>query len=218
MTPEMVNGLFALGGAALGAVLTGAFSLYQSKKTLRKKELAIYTTAPSRLLAVDSTLKDLIVVTINGKKVPTVYIVDTVIANTGNEVLNDLKAKVCWEGKGEIVSTEIGRANFDPKLDEIAIARVGDLEIDISASYLNPGDELVVRSLFSGRPSKWRVEFRQPGVSLNKRLTDTGLPNIFAKAMFEGIRSNWILDSYFKLALPQYRKYLESLDRESKNA
>ena len=102
MTPEVVNGLFALGGAALGAVLTGGISIYQSKKNKKRKELTVLTSRVSRLIEVDSSISPVVTITVSGQNVPSVYTFDITLLNSGNETLENTEVSSEISGDAEI--------------------------------------------------------------------------------------------------------------------
>ena len=116
MSSEVVNGLFALGGAVLGAVVTGVISWLQAKKTAKHKELTVFTSRPISLVEVDSMISEVIKITIGGTPVSTVYTLDVTLLNTGTETLHDVSVETLVAG--HVLTCDIVSANFDPPLDE----------------------------------------------------------------------------------------------------
>lgn len=216
MTPEVINGLFAVGGALLGAIVAGGFSIYLHNKNKTKKELTALSTRPSKLIAVDDQIASDVKISVSGEEVNTVYLADYTILNSGNEVLTDIQVPFRFEGEGKLLVFNFKDANYALLSQEEACAITGDLEASIKAEYLNPGDQLVTRAMFSGKPRRWHVDFRQPGAKLVQRLDIEGTaPDVLSKAFFDVIRRNWILDSYLRLVVPSYRRYRErEVERE----
>lgn len=213
MSPEVINGLFAIAGAIIGALLGGLFSVNLARKSKTRKELTTLITKPSRLITIDDQITDDVEVFVSGVKVPTVYLSDLKILNTGNEELSNLKIPVSFKGEGKLLTFTLKDSNFDFDGEGYEIKKTGENDSLITIEFLNPGDQLVVRAMFSDEPEEWEVQFRQPGVSLSKGFDSEGaIPDVFAKTFFEVIRRNWILDIYMKMALPSYRRYREAED------
>lgn len=93
MSPEIVNGLFAVGGAISGAVVGGLITLYGIRKSRDRKEITISTSSPSRLLVVHDRLRDDVQIIVSGEPVENVLLSEIYISNTGNRTVENLDFK-----------------------------------------------------------------------------------------------------------------------------
>ena len=73
MKSEVVNGLFALGGGVVGAILTGAISWIQNSRNRSRSELTIFTGYPEALIQVDSSITEIVEIRVLRKPVPAVF-------------------------------------------------------------------------------------------------------------------------------------------------
>ncbi|NQT87044.1 hypothetical protein HQ560_09785 [bacterium] len=218
MSPEVVNGLFAVGGAVLGAIASGVISARQMRKAKVRKELSVLISRPSQLIAIDDRVAGDVEVRVSGEVVPTVYLSDITIANSGTEVLSEVEVPLSFRGEGKLLTISAREANFDFDSDGYESVRTGDSSANIKCSYLNAGDQVTVRAMLSGNPEEWKAEFRQPGVSLIQRLdTEGGVPSVFARGLYEAIRRNWLCNSYMMIAVPSYRRYVEEDENDVRN-
>jgi hypothetical protein len=208
MSPEIVNGLFAIAGAVIGALLTGAVSFYQTRKSSRRKELTIVSKYPSRLVEVDEQFSKHVEVRVDGKVVPTVFVVDFVVLNSGSEVLDNLEVPVTYRGDGEVVAVSLGETNFSAGPEDCIVEQRDPHSVLLRLKYLNPGDEAAVWVILSGRPRELTNDFRQPGVRCHQRLELAGSERgAVTEALFQYVHRNPLLDMYMTIALPAYRSY-----------
>ena len=217
MKPEIVNGLFALGGAALGALLTGAFSWFQNKQTRSRSELSIFTSHAARLIEVDSSISEIVEIRVQGEIVPSVYTLDTRILNTGTEPLHDGDVYVSLVDDTTVLAVDITDFS-DGALDALKVERdENKTGFHVYFDYINPDEEFLLRALLTSRPSKVVPTFRQPGVSTRVQTDDSVSPGVVRRAIFETIRRDLLLHSYLKLWFQPYRRYLEQLDRDKRS-
>jgi len=90
MPPELINGLFALGGAVVGAIIGGVFSLRAASVNRDRKELSISHSYPSHLLMLDDRVESDIDIIVAGEKVKSIVLSEINFANTGNTTIRDL--------------------------------------------------------------------------------------------------------------------------------
>lgn len=219
MSPETVNGIYALGGATLGAVLTGIISWIISKRRDKILELTTISTVPTKLIEVDYSLSDVVTVTIGGKVVPSIYSFDTRIFNSGTETINGVDILVDVVGPDHVLGRSFGKATFDVAKEECSVVANGENGTKIHFDYLNAGDEIVVKFLVSDKPDEVNVKFRQPDVKHVLRSNyDPLVPGVLGRAFFDAIRSNAVLHLYMRLALPQYRHYLGQISEKDQDA
>ena len=219
MAPEIVNGFFALAGAAVGALLSGAISWYLNKKNRCRKELSIITGHAAPLIEVDSSTSKIVEIRVQGKSVPTVYTLDTRIVNTGTEPLHTGKVAVALLGDAKVLAVD--KAEFSAGAGSsltVALDERGE-NFCVHFDYINPGEEFVLRALLSARASSIEPTFRQPGV-ITRIQTDPNamMPKIFDRIIFETIRNNWLLRLYFDILFRPYKRYLEHIEKDGRRA
>ena len=113
---------------------------------------------------------------------------------------------------------DIGSANFSYKEKECGAIKVDNSKVSVSATYLNPGDELIAKVLLTEKPESIESTFRQPEVKFISRDSyDPAAPDVLTRALFEAIQRNFILHAYMKLVFPAYSRYLEFEKKTKKN-
>ena len=68
MTPETINGTFAVGGAVVGAVVSAALAYAIHNRTKEKKELSVVLSKPKQLVDDHDSIKDSINIEVMGRK------------------------------------------------------------------------------------------------------------------------------------------------------
>lgn len=213
LSPEFINGAFILGSAIVGALITGIFCWIQAAKNRSRSELRIFASRPTRLIEVDSSISDLVEISVGGEIVPSIYTLDTRIANTGTEPINDGTVKIKFAGQVKVLAIDLENLPAGAN-DDFQVRQINQQykEYSVHFKFVNPGEELTVKSLLNANPEKVSVIFRQLGVhSLIRTDYDPLRAEMFEKALFEIIRHNWILHPYFMLVFPQYKNYLSNL-------
>lgn len=211
MTPELINGLFALAGAVAGALITGILAWRQARALAARKELTIVSTRPAKLLEVDRTVTGMVEVRIGGRLVPGIYLTSITLQNSGNREVESIDAVAQAEGSCEILNAEVADApvGFDPST--IFVGAVNPKSVRISVPYLNPGEIVSVRILLSEEPTKVSVNCRQKGVSvLSKDGFDPTQPGAAGKVFYEAMSRNRLLHWYLRLAVPSYRRFWDN--------
>lgn len=217
MSSEVINGLFALGGAIIGAIVSGVFAFYVAGWSRERRQLTVSTSHPSRLLMVHEKVGDKIEISIGGRAVKNVLLSEIYISNTGNKAIENLSFSCLGSGEFEVLSVEMIN-----QLDDTAHAGArSEIKsgkcVEVAVDYINPGDELVVRSLLSGGTPHWQVPIRQPTLEVVHRQSPVGTySDVAARMLFEAIQRNFILHPYFKAIYPPYRRYLEDRSRRSR--
>ncbi len=204
LNPELINGLFTLGGAIIAALLPVIIYWIQAAKNRSRSELSIFTSRPARLIEVDSSIFEIVEISVGGEIVPSIYALDIRIANTGTELLNDGFVKIDFAGQVKVLAIDFG--DFPAgAIDDFQVEQVNQQykEYLVHFKYINPGEELTVKTILNAKPLTVTATFRQPGVhSLIRTDYDPARAVLFEKGLFESIRQNWILHPYFKLVLP----------------
>ena len=209
LNSELINGMFILLGALLGAFLTGIISWIQAAKTRSRSELSIYTSRPARLIEVDSSIANKVEILLGGEIVPTIYTLDIRIVNTGTELLSHGTVKVDFAGQVKVLAIDFTDLP-DGALDTFQVEQMDQQykEQLVHFKFMNPGEELTMKVLLNAKPLTVNATFREPGV---KSLIRTDYDPLDAEPLFEIIRQSLILHSYSRLVFPQYRRYLEKL-------
>ena len=213
LSPELINGVFVLGGAFIGASLTGIISWIHAARNRSRSELSIFASRPKRLIEVDSSVSEIVEISMDGEIVPSIYTLDIRIANTGTELLNDGAIRVEFAGQVKVLGIDFGDLPAGA-LDAFEIEQISQQceEYLVHFKYINPGEELEVKVLLNAKPLTVTANFRQPGVnSLIQTDYDPLRAELFEKPIYDLFRQNWILHSYLKLVLPQYKRYLKNL-------
>lgn len=218
MTSEVVNGLFALGGAVLGALVTGYISWKQAKKYAKRNELSVITSRASNLLKIDSTISEVVKISIGEDVIPSVFTFDILLINSGSETLYDLEVITQIDNSLKIIACDISLSNFELVDGKYLARKESDTNVIVEADYLNPGDELMAKVLVTGDPGFIKSSFRQAGVKLILRDNfDPTTPDVFTRALFESVRKNFLLHTYMKMSIPFYRRFVEyeeKIDRD----
>jgi len=213
LSPELINGMFVLGGAFIGASLTGIISWIHAAKNRSRSELSIFANRPKRLIEVDSSVSEIVRISMDGEIVPSILTLDIRIANTGTELLNDGAIRVEFAGQVKVLGIDFGDLPAGA-LDAFEIEQISQQceEYLVHFKYINPGEELEVKVLLNAKPLTVTANFRQPGVNcLIQTDYDPLRAELFEKPIFDLLRQNWILHSYLTLVLPQYKRYLKNL-------
>lgn len=208
MTPETINGVFAIGGAVIGAVLSAALAYAIHNRTKEKKVLSVVFSKPKQLIDVHDSIKDSINIEVMGRKVDTASHLEYYIANTGNSVINDINIVVETAGDTEIFGGNVPASNFKDVISEdTLVSWEDDGAFSLTTKFLNPGDELHGYILLANIPSEIHVRYRQAGVQLKvTKNHESEKRDVFADLIYEFSSRNFILDSYLKLAIPAYRE------------
>ena len=214
MTPETINGVFAVGGAAIGAVITGIFSWKISNKDKCRKEISLITTRPTKLIEVDAIVSEVVTISVSGEEVPTLYTLDCIILNSGTEAIENVKASLSLEGSCKVVAADVGASNFDCPTQDSKVEETGDGEFIMSLQYLNSSDQIIFKYLLSDKPKSLKVSFRQPGVNLVTKESYDSAPSLLTRGLFEAIRSNGVMHAYMRIMMPSYRSFLEHEKKE----
>lgn len=211
MSPEIVNGLFAVGGAISGAVVGGLITLYGIRKSRDRKEITISTSSPSRLLVVHDRLRDDVQIIVSGEPVENVLLSEIYISNTGNRTVENLDFRATVKETCSIISAEILDQTDDAQRAGALVELKGKNEVQVTVDYINPGEEIALRSVVSGEPPEWDVPIRQSGLAVLRRSSHVGsYSDVVAEAIFEVLRSTPILSAYIRITVPAYKKYLEN--------
>ena len=210
-TPEVINGLFAVGGAVVGALIAGIFAMYIAKSAKEKKEIIVSTSSPSRLLVVHDEIASDVEILVSGNKVENVVLSEIFLSNTGNKTIEDLNFPVSCQQPVQIISVNaLDQASNATRPGSKAIIK-SKQEFDVSVDYLNPGEEISLRCMVSGAPPQWNVSLRQPELKVMRREQPlVNYSDVAVEALFEGLAKNAILRTYFSIVMPAFKKFLKA--------
>ena len=212
MAAAFINGLFVLMGTVLGAVSTALLTQRQRRRDRKWRELTVVTTFPTRLIEVDSSVAQVVEILVHGHRVPSVYTLDARMVNTGTEAVSRGDVEVNLEGDCRVLAVDVARcpAGAEKRID--VTARQDELGFRVGFDFINPAEVILVRSLLSGRPATVTPVFRQEGVEVRvRRGEDPAIPGVLGRALFEAIRSVWVMHLIFLMMRP-YRRYLAEVD------
>ena len=161
MSSTIAAGLFVLGGAVLGAVVTALFNAYQNKRNRARSELSIRTGVATRLVEVDSSISEIVQISIHGQSVPAVYTLDTTVVNSGTQEILQGHVDVALRGDSRVLAVDLvecPRGARDAVSLETQDAGAG---FRFQFEYMNARETFLIRSLLSGRPSSVIPTFRK---------------------------------------------------------
>jgi hypothetical protein len=214
MSPELVNGIFAVAGALLGGIVTGLISWRRARAFSARKELTATTTSPSKLLEVDRTVTADVEVRIRGRLVPTIYMFSGILENTGNQVIEAIDATIEVKGNCEIINIEIGDKPDGADLFALSAAISSPLSARLRIAFLNPGESASARLLLTEKPEHVALRCRQSGLTVLARDGyDPTQPGVAGRVFYESLSQNAMLHWYLRLAMPSYKRYWENEDR-----
>ena len=209
MKPELINGIFAISGAIIGALITGLFSRNIARKNNDKKEITLLSTHSSQLIEVADIVKKKAEILIDNKPVKGIYKNEFIIANSGNATLYDISVKLTLKNEdAKLLSTEFNRSNF--KIDESDYEiRMDDNLVEITLSFINAMDEINF-ILLTDTETDIDIKFRQPEIgSLIKEGCNPETPGVLISAFYDAFESNSLFRAYFKLMVPGFHNYLK---------
>ena len=210
VSTEVINGLFAVGGAVVGAITAGLFAIHIAKSTKEKKEIVVSTSYPSRLLVVHDQIASDVEILISGNKVENVILSEVFISNTGNKAITNLNFPISCQQTVNIISVDaLDQATDGPRSGSVVV-KTGDQEFDVKIDYINPGEEISLRCMVSGDEPEWIVALRQPELNVIRREQPVAsYSDVVAEIVFETLTQTPILRSYLRITSPVFRKFLE---------
>lgn len=211
LSPEVLNGLFAVGGAVLGAVIAGIFAMVIAKRSKDKKEIVISTSHPSRLLVVHDQIASDVEILVSGNKVDNVILSEIFLSNTGNKAVENLSFPVTCQDTVQIISVDALDQASDARRSGSIIKKKSSHEIGVSVDYINPGEEISLRCMVSGDEPEWTVAMRQPELNVIRREEPVAsYSDVAAEIVFESFLAVPILGSYLRITSPIFKKFLKN--------
>ncbi|WP_420418343.1 hypothetical protein [Pacificispira sp.] len=210
LSPEVINGLFAVGGAFLGAIITGLFALHISRTSKEKREVVVSTSNPSRLLVVHDQIASDVEILVSGKKVDNVVLSEVFLSNTGNKAVENLHFPMsCQEGT-QIIAVDALDQETDAPLPGSVVTLQGDQEVEVAIDYINPGEEISLRCIVSGEAPVWSIDLRQPDLRVVHRDQPVAsYSDVVSEIVFESLANLPMVSAYLRITSPVFKKFLD---------
>jgi hypothetical protein len=216
MSAEVTNGLFAVGGAIAGGVVTAWLTSAFSKKAEKKRILAAYFSPFSKLVQVSANVASKVTIYVEGKPVEDLYVTELTVLNLGNTSITDIALSIDPGKDQHVVTFDIDEKAYTEMRVKIALPMVSGHTYEMEIPFLNPGDEFRARFYVVSKSYVPCATFRQPDVEFRTGIREAShIPNVIAEMMFAAIQRNWIMDAYFTAAFPEYRRYKKERQKEA---
>jgi hypothetical protein len=209
-SPEVTNGLFALGGGVAGAIVAGISAVYASRSSRDKKEIVVSTSNPSRLLVVHNRIASDVEIRVSGHKVDNVLLSDIFLSNTGNKAIENLDFPVHCQPECTILSIDaLGQATDSPRTGT-NIVMINKQWFSVAIEYINPGEELALRCMVSANTPEWKFALRQPELAVIVRDRPVAShSDVLAEVFAETLSSMPLLRTYLRLVSPAFKRFLD---------
>lgn len=208
MKPEIINGLFAIGGALIGVL--GAWLIARQGK--EKQRITLLVSPCSKLLDVNNIAKSDVQITYKGTPIKDLGAGEFAAQNTGTKALEDIEIDVTQALDSPLLDFEVSSTNFSVTESFIRIEQKDDGSYKAKIKYLNPKDRVVFEYRISGS-EKPSISTRKLGLDVEMRKEAiTGVPDIYAEVLFSVIEKmplpgySWLFSKMHK----PYRLYLEA--------
>lgn len=206
MSPEIINGLFALGGAAIGVI----GSYFVARSTSKVSRLTIQKSPIAKLLDVGELIRDDIEISYKGNPISGLYGGEIAIQNSGNQSVEEIQLQIDSVASSPIIDFEVSTASFsiDKKVKPSILEQNS---IGITIPFLNPKDRIVYSYTVAGDGERPEIIARQRDVEINVRDEMTSwIPDIYAEAMYERMAKDPLNRLIFGASFKPFRLYLES--------
>lgn len=181
VTPEIVNGLFAVAGALIG--VAGAWAVSRSTRDVRK--LTILQSPTAALLDVAAPVKSDVQILFKGAPVEALAIGEIAIQNTGSVAVEAVQLLVSPHADSPIADISPPTTNFG-KTDEPMLFTEKSGTYTLLIPYLNPRDRVVVEYRVLGKLRAPEAVARLKGVDVQvKQDFISWLPGIYADRIAE---------------------------------
>jgi hypothetical protein len=213
LTDDVWKGLFTLGGALGGAIIGAVIKGYYDVKARDRKQLSVWKTKPTNLIRMASHIAPKVEILFDGNKVENLAKTEVRMVNTGNRALHEFQPVIEIDGNAKLILVE----PLPPTLKQVQIKQE-QKKVEVNAPFLNPREEILLRILTAGHEFKLTVNFRQPEVTLKEYDPEVrDLSQLATEALFTVIRGNVFLNLLLKAFVPQYRRYVRSLEEKSES-
>lgn len=217
MRPEVINGLFALGGALIG--VAGTWLVTRSAREVRK--LTILQSPTAALLDVAVPVRSDVQILFKGQAVNALAIGEIAVVNTGTAPIESVQLSITPRDGSPIADISQPRTNFEePGASTLLTEESGIYKVHIP--YLNPRDRVIVEYRVVGDREAPTASTRIMGVDVQlKKETISWLPGIYADRMAEMVTTMPIYGHLFKRIKPfslyvKWRREREDLIKKDK--
>ncbi len=166
MTPETINGIFAISGALIGAIAAGLIAWALQAKYQVKKSLIVLISKPKLLADVDASITGMPTITLARQEADVIASVDYYLVNAGNQALENIDINFSFDRNVRILGGNCPKKNFNTNcVDDFSLHLEKNSTCNIKAKFLNPGEEAKGHLLIKNMPTSIDVIFRQPNVN-----------------------------------------------------
>lgn len=205
MSPEILNGIFALTGAIIGVGGTW-FITHRFKE---RKRIAVIVSPLARMLDVGDRVKSEVQITFRGNLIGQLSMGEIALQNIGTTPVEALEATLTSPTDSQLLDLSVSSANF--AISKAAIHIEGDDKAKtIRLDYLNVNDRVVLSYKLAGARKSLDVVVRKLGVEVAITRDYVGwIPDIYAEVVY-GIFSSMPLFNYVGRFVRPYRLFLEA--------
>ncbi len=205
MTPEIINGLFALAGASIGIVGTWLITRHYRER----KQLQVTISPLARLLDIGDQIKTDIKILYKDQPIEALSMGEIAIHNTGTKEVQGLEMVVTPAEGSSIIDFGLSSSNFS-YTNESFIIKETDKEKKVSIDFLNANDRFVIEYKLAGKRRRPEVVVRKLGVEvITKRDMVNWIPDIYSEVVYEAFSHMPMFNIIGSMVKP-YKLYLES--------
>lgn len=205
MSPEILNGIFALSGAIIGVGGTW-FITHRFKE---RKRIAVIVSPLARMLDVGDRVKSEVQITFRGNPIEQLSMGEIALQNTGTTAVEALEATLTSPTDSQLLDLSVSSANF--AISDSAIHIEGDDKVKtIRLDYLNVNDRVILSYKLAGVREAPDVVVRKLGVEVAITRDYVGwIPDIYAEVVY-GIFSSMPFFNFVGQFMKPYRLFLEA--------
>lgn len=205
MSPEILNGIFALAGAIIG--VGGTWFITHRFKD--RKRIAVIVSPLARMLDVGDRVKSEVQITYRGNLIEQLSMGEIALQNTGTTAVEDLEATLTSTTDSQLLDLSISSSNF--AINDSAIHIEGnDKARTIRLDYLNVNDRVVFSYKLAGARKPVDIVVRKLGVEVAITRDYVGwIPDIYSEVVYS-IFSTMPLFNFVGRFKKPYRLFLEA--------
>lgn len=205
MSPEVVNGIFALVGAIIG--VAGTWFVTHSLR--ERKRIAVIVSPLARMLDIGKQVRSEVQITFRGNVVEQLSMGELALQNTGTSPVEALEVTLTCKSGSELLDLSVASANFS--IGDAAVqVDGGENAKTIRLDYLNVNDRLVLSYKLAGARKAPEVVIRKLGVEVEIKRDYIGwIPDIYAEVVYEAFSSMPFFNLVGRFVKP-YRLFLEA--------
>jgi len=168
-------------GALVGAIISGAVTIYIWRKTRKITRLDCAVDDPKSLLKFASNISDKLEVKYEGEQASSAYLFPLELANTGTEPIETQPVQIRLSPGSRILNYSV---HTEPEIGfgEISCTNQDGNELDLEVALLNPKDRIIIEIISLNNPDdKIDVGLKNKGVVArvySRRSAESALSNI----------------------------------------